>query len=171
MQRLERPASSFIFLAGQVAAPHGFDIAGVCLASSFTSSMVVALQVRFSRFAKRGHTGPCPELPLRRELRSPDLQTQTFSRVSRRTSTHWFFSISLGADLQTQRHALHLPLGKLPAGCVVGVVQLHAELRSSAASAAALSRRRACGRQRARSTTWIGATAGAGSDRRRRRGS
>ena len=32
----------------------------------------------------------------------------------------------LGADLQAQRHALHFPLGELPAGGVVAVIQLHA---------------------------------------------
>ena len=37
--------------------------------------------------------------------------------------------MSRGAELQTQRHALHLPLGKLPAGGVVREVALHADAR------------------------------------------
>ena len=45
-------------------------------------------------------------------------ETKLFSPLSRRTSTHWFFSMSFGPELQTERHALHLILGKLPAGAV-----------------------------------------------------
>ncbi len=34
----------------------------------------------------------------------------------------------LGADLDAHRHALHLVFGKLPAGCMVGIIQLDAEV-------------------------------------------
>ena len=68
------------------------------LASSFTSSMVVAAQVRFSRLARARsyrslrRASSCAGIA----VSSSSRETKTFSRVSRRTSTHWFFSRSLG---------------------------------------------------------------------------
>ena len=50
-----------------------------------------------------------------------------FARIAAHHDAVTLFDV-LGADLDAHRHALHLVFGKLPAGCMVGIIQLDAEV-------------------------------------------
>ena len=106
MLLVERDTSAFytacnffdFFFTGCIAAPHSLDKAGLvlgcvnelikcccreCLFLSVFKSTVIHIVVDCNHKVSTNGT-------------SSSIETNAFSRVSRRTTTHWFFSISLG---------------------------------------------------------------------------
>ena len=117
-----------LHLAGKVAAPHGLDVAGVCLGQLLHlvhggGSPGALLAVGKSTLVQVLAQGLqlCGDRSLQLVQRDEDF----FAGIAAHQHALVLFQI-LGADLQTQRHALHLPLGELPARGIVAVVQLHA---------------------------------------------
>ena len=117
-----------LHLAGQVAAPHGLDVAGVglgqlldllhgggCPGALLAVGEGTLVQVLAQGLQLGGNGG----------LQLVQAHEHLLAGVAAHQHALVLFQI-LGADLQAQRHALHLPLGELPAGGVVAVIQLHA---------------------------------------------
>ena len=116
------------FLTGQVTAPHGFDKAGLfghdlfhfvhgggAPGAVFAVLQSAVIQILGQSFHCGGNCGG----------QIFKLHKLLFAGIAADQHALAVLDIA-GADFQANRHALHFPLGKLPAGLLVGIVQLHA---------------------------------------------